>query len=278
MKTQSVLAGPCPRPAAVIDPPRRMVDRYFEYARVDGTADLEKTYRIRYQVYCLERGFLPPEIYPDGSESDVYDERSLHFLASHVSGQEAGTARLAMNGPLGLPMAAHCELDPAYRFIADPDHPALARYAEISRLAVSKAFRRREGDSFFGTPPRRDRSQSGGVIAFYSPNDAPEIVSGIYRMIYQDSKRLGITHWVVAMERSLSLMLKRMGLAFTPIGPETDYYGPVRPYVAEIAEIERHVSRNRPETLRYMTFGLEPELLPEEPLGPHPMEHLASSA
>ena len=151
-----------------------------------------------------------------------------------------------MNGPLGLPMAAHCELDPAYRFIADPDHPALARYAEISRLAVSKAFRRREGDSFFGTPPRRDRSQSGGVIAFYSPNDAPEIVSGIYRMFYQDSKRLGITHWVVAMERGLSLMLKRMALLFTPIGPETDYYGPVRPYVAEIAEIERHVSRNSP--------------------------------
>ena len=64
MKTQSALAGPGPLPAAVIDPPRRMGDRYFEYARVDGTADLEKTYRIRYQVYCLERGFLPPSSTP----------------------------------------------------------------------------------------------------------------------------------------------------------------------------------------------------------------------
>jgi N-acyl amino acid synthase of PEP-CTERM/exosortase system len=182
-----------------------------------------------------------------------------------------------MNGPLGLPMAAHCELDPAYAFLADPDHPDLKHYAEISRLAVSKAFRRREGDSFFGGPPRIDPKLSGEVVAFYSRNDAPEIVSGIYRMIYHDSKRLGITHWVVAMERSLNLMLKRMGLVFAPIGPETDYYGPVRPYVAEIAEVERHVSLHRPETQRFMTYGLEPELLPG-PFGSRPMKHLANSA
>ena len=277
MNSQTALARWGLPPSAVSDPPRRMVDRYFEYARVDGSPDLEKTYRIRYQVYCLERGFLPHEIYRDGIESDVYDKDALHFLANHISGQAAGTARLALNGPLGLPMAAHCGLDPAYNFLADPDHPDLKYYAEISRLAVSKAFRRRQGDSLFGGPPRTDRTDSGEVIAFYSRNDAPEIVSGIFRMLYQDSKRLGITHWVVAMERSLNLMLKRMAFVFAPIGPESDYYGPVRPYMAEIAEIERHLARTRPQTLRYMSFGLEPELLPG-PLDSPPMEHLASSA
>lgn len=275
--SQTALARCGLPPSAVSVPPRRMVDRYFEYARVDGSPDLEKTYRIRYQVYCLERGFLPQEIYRDGIESDVYDGDALHFLASHISGQAAGTARLALNGPLGLPMAAHCGLDPAYNFLADPDHPDLRYYAEISRLAVSKAFRRREGDSFFGSPPRTDRTESGEVVAFFPKNDAPEIVSGIYRMIYHESKRLGITHWVVAMERSLNLMLKRMAFVFTPVGPESDYYGPVRPYVAEIAEMERYVTRHRPETRRFMTYGLEPELLPE-PVGSPSMGHLANTA
>jgi N-acyl amino acid synthase of PEP-CTERM/exosortase system len=277
MNSQTALSRLALPLSPVNDPPRRMLDRYFEYARVDGTPDLDETYRIRFQVYCLERGLLPPEIYPDGIESDLYDRNALHFLASHVSGRAAGTARLALNGPLGLPMAAHCRLDPDYAFLADPDHPDLKHYAEISRLAVSKAFRRRQGDSFFGGPPRTDRAESDEIVAFYPRNDAPEIVSGIFRMFYHESKRLGITHWVVAMERGLNLMLKRMAFVFAPIGPESDYYGPVRPYMAEIAAIERHLARTRPETLRYMTFGLEPELLPDA-LDSHQKGHLANSA
>ncbi len=257
-------SGTPPRdpPASESDTPR-IEERYFAFSLVDAIEEKRKTFRIRYQVYCLERGLLPADAYPGKEESDAYDEDAVHVLASHVNGHEAGCARLVIGGPLGLPLVKFCALDAVYGFLAEPDHPKRAQYAEISRLSVSKEFRRRRGDSFYGGAPRQNGLQpSSGVIPLYPLNDIPEIVSGIYRLLYQESKRRGITHWVVAMERGLSVMLKRMGFQFKPAGPEADYYGPVRPCIAEIAQIERDVYSTRPETLRYMLTGLEPELIP----------------
>lgn len=223
---------------------------------------MEECYRLRYQVFCVERGFLPCGDYPDGLETDAYDAHSLHFLARHLRGEPAGTARLVLHSPLGLPMTPHCELNAGFAFLVDPQHPRGHRYAEISRLAVSRDFRRRQSDTFYGGPPRTNRAPPGPLPPASPPRDAPEMISGIFRLIYQESKRHGVTHWVVAMERSLQIMLKRMGFEFAPIGPEVDYYGPVRPYVGEIAAIERYVSRTRPETFRYVSLGLEPHLIP----------------
>jgi N-acyl amino acid synthase of PEP-CTERM/exosortase system len=94
------------------------------------------------------------------------------------------------------------------------------------------------------------------------------MLAQVFRLIYQESKRRGITHWVVAMERGLNVMLRRMGFEFTPIGPENDYYGPVRPYLAEIASLERHIGSRRRGTLAFMAEGLEAHLKPRFPLVP----------
>ncbi len=242
----------------------RSIERYFAFACVDGFDEIDECYRLRYEVFCLERGFLPCGDYPDRLESDPYDSHSLHFLASHLHGEPAGTARLVLNGPLGLPMVPHCALEAGFEFLADPQYPLRHRYAEISRLAVSRGFRRRQGDTIYGGPPRTTRVPEIPRIAPFTvpPNNVPEMVSGIFRLIYQESKRHGVTHWVVAMERSLHVMLKRMGFPFSPIGPEADYYGPVRPYMAEIAALERNIGQFKPETLEYVVKGLEPHLRP----------------
>lgn len=256
------------------EPHPRNIERYFAFACVDGPEGIEECFRLRYEVFCAERGFLPCEDYPDRLERDAYDAHALHFLASHLDGEPAGTARLVLNGPLGLPMVPHCKVQQSFEFLADPQHPLKHRYAEISRLAVSRGFRRRQGDTVYGGPPRTNRIPTSPPIsrAAPAPNDVPEMVSGIFRLIYQESKRHGVTHWVVAMERSLQIMLKRMGIVFSPIGPEVDYYGPVRPYIAEIAAVERYVCRQRPDTRDYMVAGLEPHLKPD--FGPvaHPTE------
>lgn len=244
--------------------PPRNVDRYFAFACVDGSDEIAECYRLRYEVFCVERGLLPMEAYPDRLESDAYDAQSLHFMASHLHGEPAGTARLVLNGPLGLPLVPHCSLESNYGFLADPRHPLSPRYAEISRLAVSREFRRRREDSVYGGPPRTNPKDGGPrfLHATPPPPDVPEMVSGIFRLIYQESKRRGVTHWVAAMERSLQVMLKRMGFPFQPIGPEVDYYGPVRPYMAEIAALERNLGSVKPGTLDYVVSGLEADLRP----------------
>jgi N-acyl amino acid synthase of PEP-CTERM/exosortase system len=240
-------------------------DRYFRSSCVDGTPELEATYRIRHQVYCVERGFLSERTYPNGLELDEYDSHALHLLAKHHAGEPAGTLRLVMHSELGFPLMRHCVFSGEHAFLNDPSHPAMHHFAEISRVAVSKVFRRRAGDSPYGGPPRFSQPQGsagGDVIDFPIPMDTPEILTGLFRVLYQESKRRGVTHWMGAMERGLFVLLKRAGFVMIPAGPEVDYYGPVRPYVASIAELEARLNEKDPQKLRYMVRGLEPALLP----------------
>lgn len=236
--------------------------RYFNFVRANRPEDIEATYRIRYQVYCLERGFLDRDAYPEQLERDEFDQHALHILASHTNGAPAGSARLVRHSGLGFPLTQHCQL--SLPSLSDCSDASLGAYAEISRLAVSKVFRRRQGDSFFGGPPRQHAPEPSGaeVIDFPVAPNPPEIVSGIYRALYQESKRHGIVHWLVAMERSLFVVLKRMGFTFAPIGPEVDYFGPVRPYLATISAFEDKIFRSSPSLFAFMIEGLESDLLP----------------
>ena len=53
---------------------------------------------LRYEVYCLECGFLSPEAYPGKLEVDDYDGRSLHVAAFDPEGQLVGAVRLVLAG------------------------------------------------------------------------------------------------------------------------------------------------------------------------------------
>lgn len=46
------------------------------------------------------------------------------------------------------------------------------------------------------------------------------------------------------MDRSLWRLLNFQGIQFKAIGPEVDYYGPVSPYLANIAHLEAYVKAN----------------------------------
>lgn len=239
--------------------------RYFRFGCVDEASDLQSSFHIRYQVYCVERGFLAKENYPQEIESDEYDACSIHLLATHRSGQPAGTARLVMPSPLGFPLMRHCVFSGDYAHLNDPSHPVLKGYAEISRLAISKSFRRRDGDTPYGGLPRRDLRSVDvvEVLPESPPPNTPEILIGLCRLLYQETKRQGITHWMLAMERSLYLMLRRLGFRYIPAGPEVDYFGPVRPYVLKVEAFEVGLYSRYPATLKYLAKGLESDLMPE---------------
>ena len=69
----------------------------FNACEIDNApALLQHSYRLRYQVYCLERRFLRPEDYPQGTETDEFDPHSIHIGAMDRRGTLAGTARLVL--------------------------------------------------------------------------------------------------------------------------------------------------------------------------------------
>ena len=245
--------------------------KYFEFFRVDGYDLLDTAFALRYQVYCEERGFLDPARYPAHIERDVYDETAVHFIGRHrLRCMAAGTARLVLSSHQGFPLQAHCDFNREFSFVRKPGHPALRDYAEISRLAVSKFFRQRADDSVYGGPSRPGTVSEGASAAAglgLSPEEAgPEIVAGLFKSMYHEIKRLGVTHVIVAMERSLHLLLRRLGYQFRAMGPVVDYYGPVIPYIARIGDLEHHLYVRRRAVFDYWMEGLEPQYLPALPL------------
>ncbi len=224
---------------------REFVHRYFEFRRLDGGEALDAVFRLRYQVFCGELGFAAPDGVAPGTERDDFDDRALHFGAFDLKGELAGAVRLVPYGDLGLPLMSHCLVDPPYR----PQQGA----AEISRLAIDPGYRRRRGDGLYALAARDQDDPQGRERRA----KVPEIVLGLYKSLYQASKRLGVEWWYAAMERTLARQLIRFSVRFDPIGPEVDYHGPVRPYRAAIADMESSVLAADPELFETMTEGLE---------------------
>lgn len=244
----------------------------INFIQVDDDPELlEKTYRLRYDVYCEETGFLNPHEYQDKIETDAYDllNRSLHFAALDGEKNLVGSIRLILNSDLPFPLEKMCP-----SLFINTDNIPKNNIAEISRLVIQKAKRRRPEDGLFGiesylSPKKGGRlsdassSSSKMVQHVHERRNKPVIILGLYRAMYHASKKHGLAFWYASMEKKLWYALKRFAFPFVPIGPEIDYYGPVIPYLGEIKEIEKTVLKSNPKIMKYMLEGLEKKYFPE---------------
>lgn len=227
----------------------------FTYGVIDNPELLQEAFRLRYRVYCHECNFIKEEDYPEGFEKDEYDPYSIEFFAKDSEGL-IGTARLILDSPLGFPLEEHCKNN---LFI---DKNALPRKncAEISRLVISKEYRRRINDGMYYSPDYIDNQEAAAkknLIKRIKP-----MTFGIFKEMYQTSKRRDIKYWYALMEKSLYLLLKIHGFVFDPIGSEIDFYGLVKPYLVNIEELEKSVKQKLPNLFKYFTSDLEPKYVP----------------
>lgn len=226
------------------------MDPAFSYGLVNHQPDLlHDIYALRYQVYVNEWGFEKADEHPGEIEFDEYDEYSVHYFArSNDENRIIGTARVILNSERGFPICRHFAVNTQHEVVEN------SRIGEISRLAVSKEYRRRAIDqAIFG---------SGAYDASHIPRYIDvgrdprrqcehELVRGLYLAIYLDSKRRGLTHWYAVMARGLYVILKRWGIAFTQVGPAKDYHGLRAPYLVSIESIEHTLAKINPELLEY---------------------------
>jgi len=163
--------------------------------------EMDKVYSLRYRVYGLEKNFVNPQDYPDGRESDCYDQHSVHLIAietDHGDGALLGVMRLVL-GPkilesneldLTLPVASHFELNRPLD---------LENSAELSRLIVAPEARH---------------------LTF-------QILSGLIRGAYQSTCEYGVNDLYAVLETPLLRMLRRLGLPFEDAGIPCWYMGAI---------------------------------------------------
>ncbi|MAL98975.1 PEP-CTERM/exosortase system-associated acyltransferase [Hydrocarboniclastica marina] len=217
-------------------------------------AAINEVLEVRYQVYCIDRPFEDPASFADKREHDLYDPRSVHALIRHkASGDGVAAVRLVLQGddPASrFPMEGPCldQMSPAAR--KRVWNTPRDQVAEISRLAVSREFRKR----------LNEQESTSGLSDFVSYTDTdggrramPYISLGLFAAIVQMSVKHGITHWLAAMEPTLLRLLKRYGISFDHVGPTVDYHGRRRPVFSSAGSLLEGIREQRPDVWALIT-------------------------
>ena len=180
-----------------------------------NTAESKKIhFNLRYQIYCIEKGFEEAKQFPDELEKDEYDDRAVHFLIKHKADQQwVGTFRLIIDKFHDLPISQHAQIDPFHRVEAQKT------VVEFSRLGILRPFQKHSQKI------ANDSDDPDLCIVFNA------ISAGI-----EYSRKCG-THKIYFLCRpSLSRIIGKMGIRCPQIGDKTLYRGIRYPYKFDLAD------------------------------------------
>ena len=200
-------------------------DNEFSVVVADTQELMDAAFRLRYQVYCVERGFEPGS---NGLEMDEFDGDACHVLLIHrQSGDVIGTVRVVPPRRLSpdgsLPMHRVCD-----RGLLS--HLPLRTTGEISRFALSK-----------------QRRMSLGA------NSMARL--GLMQGILTVSEILGLTHWCAIMEPLLLRLLQMSAIHFVPTGPLVEHHGMRQPSFGDIETVLSRIQREQWDVWNYLTMG-----------------------
>lgn len=224
-----------------------MFDAHFDVLLCDTPESQEWHYRLRYDVYCIDRQYESAAAFPDKLERDNHDAESVHFLVrNRLNGQFVASMRLVVGRPTELPFWHHCQVD-------NPDVlSSLGKVAEISRLSIIPAYRHwrvRGGDLSRKSDSQRN-SEMGSVVEL-GERRFPHILIGLLRAGYHYSFANGIEHWFALQSDTFSHILYGLGFSMESAGPEQDYRGMRRPYLSDLSKFLSDVETKSPRTLDF---------------------------
>lgn len=207
--------------------------KYFSAVPATTPELRDECFRIRHDVYCRELGYEP--LRPDGRETDAFDAHSIYcLLRANESGRYIGCIRLILPNPTDpaalFPFEKTCATT-LERDLIDPAKLPRDRIAEVSRLAVVSAYRRRKGE----------KDSEGTISAgdFGSPERPrfPYVPVGLYLGMISQAQRFGIDTLFVLTEPRLARHLSLLGVHIKRIGGPVEHRGRRVPSMMSVPEI-----------------------------------------
>ncbi len=194
--------------------------------------------RLRYKVYCVERGWYNEVQIHKGREYDQYDQRSTHALLSRQdNGDSIGVVRLVLpSGQQDDPDLPMQELKPSPMALM-PDDIDITRMGEISRFSVTQDYNRRASDG----------SQSNAAAARSFRRGLSQLSIKLMRAVVLMAEENNIRYLCATMEPSLLILLSRLGVKFLPLGEAREYHGVRQPCYCDLEIVEQEVKTLCPD-------------------------------
>ena len=208
-----------------------MFDNKYRAILADTEESRDIHYSLRYQVYCLEKGFEPAHNFKDELEKDKYDDNSVHFLIQEKSnGNWVGTVRLVIVEPQNLPILEYTEIE------EEKLDSKNRKVAELSRLSILRDYRR-----------------TGDKVGKSGLGNEPEILLGLIRATNAYCKEAGISNWVFLCRRAIRRIVSKVGIRIDIIGPPCEHRGTRYPFLGRLNSGFDGISEVSPETQEMMS-------------------------
>ena len=220
---------------------------YFDIVPAITDELKNEVYKLRYQVYCLETGFVTIDDHPAGIESDKYDNDSIHYLIKHRKSKSyAATTRLILPPTTIFPIEEHTQF---YNNDLLKNIPR-DNLAEVSRFCVSKEFKRRKSETGTLTGIASDWDLS---ISEEERRTFPHITIALISCLLKISDENSIYYWYAVMEPALIRFLSSLGIYFVSIGPLADYHGKRQPCMIKVSDLLDGVAKKNPSIWEMIT-------------------------
>ncbi len=179
-------------------------------------AEINECFRLRYNEFCLSRGWEDASSFPEGLERDRYDEDAVHILLRDtVTGASVGTVRIIYHDGACDPDPSLPTFDLAHGFkdYLGP-HLKTGRIIELSRLTIAREVSR---------PVSREDLARGIFPAL-------ALIKGVLRAIARDN--VGVV--VMTVARSLQRLLEKAGFFYNDVGIRVEHRGKRSPLFREM--------------------------------------------
>ena len=233
-------------PVAVSNQPQSLLHcfkSHFTTIDADKPPFVGAAYRLRYQIYCVEKGFEDSAAHPNELERDEFDSHAVQGLLLHrPTGTALGTARLVLPLPKTPERSFVIQRLLRHESARLAASAPIASTAEVSRFSISKLSLRRL------SVPKND----GSPVDYRA---GPLMRLGLIQMLIRMSVANGITHWYCVIEPSLKRMLDAMAFYVEPVGPLVDFHGVRQPCVCTLSKVLAAMKRERPSFWDVLTDG-----------------------
>ena len=191
-----------------------MTNNAYEVILADTEESKNIHYNLRYQIFCLEKGFEEANKFKDEMEKDIHDDNAIHFIVKG-NNRWIGSFRLVIDQFGNLPFQKVSALDSS-QFL----HRSL-EIAEFSRLGILRPFQKLRN----GQPPKE------------SSISESEIMLKMIHAGVDYCRTNGVGHIIILCRRSISRVLNQFGLKARPIGPAVFHHGPRIPFAFNLADM-----------------------------------------